>query len=187
MMRNAPLTASQRRALISILKAHKANPVRRKRKVRKAHKAKTAHRRRRMSVAQRRAALRNLKKARAAQRRILRRKYGTTSRKYIRRTRAQNRRQRRAFRRVAKSGYKRYAPTLSHRRAAAFAARARGEDTGDYSSYTADNPFRKGKVRRYHGSRRVGTVFKRKHRRFIITRLRNGTKVTRPWAIRRRR
>lgn len=179
--RNAPLTAAQRRALISILRAHKANPGRKRRKVRKARKA-------RRTRAQRAAALRNLRKARAALRRRLRRKYGTTSRRAIRRTRAFNLRQRRTWRRLAKSGYKDYKPrSAAQRRASVVAAFQAGHDTGDYSAYTADNPFRKSKVRRYSGRRRSGTVIKVKGRYRIITKLRNGVRVTRPWAIRRRR
>jgi hypothetical protein len=47
------------------------------------------------------------------------------------------------------------------------------------------NPFRKGKVRAT--KRRIGKVFKRKGRYYIVSRLRNGVKVARPWSKRSRR
>jgi hypothetical protein len=47
------------------------------------------------------------------------------------------------------------------------------------------NPFRKGKLRAT--KRRIGKVFKRKGRFYIVARLRNGVKVARPWSKSRRR
>jgi hypothetical protein len=49
----------------------------------------------------------------------------------------------------------------------------------------ASNPFRRGKVKRT--TRRIGKVFKRKGRFYIVARLRNGVKVARPWSKSRRR
>lgn len=58
-------------------------------------------------------------------------------------------------------------------------------ESGASEPVTFTNPFRKGKVRKT--TRRIGQIFKRKGRRYIVTRLRNGVKVARPWASRIRR
>ncbi len=56
---------------------------------------------------------------------------------------------------------------------------------GDFLPGIMANPFRKGKLRAT--KRRIGKVFKRKGRYYIVSRLRNGVKVARPWSKRKSR
>jgi hypothetical protein len=121
-----------------------------------------------------------LKKAQAANRRRVRAKYGTTSKRYIAKTSKANKRLRRSMRRAARGGYKARKVTQHSRMLDAFAARARGEDSGDYSAYTLDNPFRRGRVRAT-ASRTAGKRIKVRGRYYMIMRLRSGRMVARPW------
>lgn len=180
MRRNAPLTAAQRKALMAILRAHKNPPKRRR-----LGKAKRVIRRKRRAA--------NLRPHRLL---------GAEWRK-IRTIRTSHAQRRKAAQAALTSG----APAAAAAKAnppktitrwvtdAEWLMVKRGRKAAEVPVNIGDqilgghykNPFRRGKVRRYYGRRRSGTVIKVKRLYRIVTTLRNGTRVTRPWAIRRRR
>jgi hypothetical protein len=121
-----------------------------------------------------------LKKAQAANRRRTRAKYGTTSKRYISKTTKANKRLRSAMKRAARKGYRARRVTRTSRINDAFASLSRGVDSGDYSAYTLDNPFRRGRVRATT-SHRIGKRIKVRGRFYMIMRLRGGRLVARPW------
>lgn len=138
---------------------------------------------RRLSAKARRAALRNLRKARAA----LRKKHGRARRVRVTRRRSTARRTvRRTPRKTAAQLHRiRVRAGRKGARMRKVRQEVRSVSDDDWMAAVHGNPFRKGKVRKT--SRRLGTIFKRRGRRYIVTRLRNGVKVARPWANRRRK
>ncbi len=188
-------TAARRRAL---RKAQRASARKRRGHKVRRHKARSAHRRtthRRKKgyvfTAARRRALRKAQLANRHHSRIGRK--GARMRKFKAELRdlgygeyANNPARRRKSRVTPRSAAARLAKWRWHHNPDALCGTdAPAYIPGDFLPGLRSNPFRKGKVRAT--KRRIGKVFKRKGRFYIVTRLRNGVKVARPWSKSRRR